>query len=192
MDPIARQRAVNRHGPFPRLVQLVCVALLLLALMAGCASGTARDAERAETKEATRPEVVPELQATTIVKRFFPATATPAPTSTPVVLLDTLAVSTSVGSDGQAQNPSDSLPRSGTVYVSAHLHQLTKGEHVVAVWGTVDGNELGRSDTTIDSDSNDRWIALPWNINGGVGPGQYAVFLYVDDVLLNSLVFQLY
>jgi hypothetical protein len=166
--------------------------MLLLALMAGCASGTARDAERAESKEASKPEVLPELQATTIVKRFFPATATPAPTTTPVVLLETLAVSTSVGSDGQPQNPSGSLPRSGTIYVSAHMHQLTKGEHVVAVWGTIDGNEIARSDTTIDSDSNDRWVALPWAINGGIGPGQYAVFLYVDNALLNSLVFQLY
>jgi hypothetical protein len=192
LDPIARRPAASKRGLFARLIQFGCVAILLLAVMAGCASGTARDAERAETKEASKPEVLPELQATTIVKRFFPATATPAPTTTPVVLLETLAVSTSVGSDGQPQNPSESLPRSGTIYVSAHLHQVTKGEHVVAVWGTIDGNEIGRSDTTIDSDSNDRWVALPWNINGGVGPGQYAVFLYVNDVLLNSLVFQLY
>jgi hypothetical protein len=78
---------------------------------------------------------------------------------------------------------------SSTAYAAAHLHDLIKGETVAAVIGTIDGGEYSRSEQTIEENANDRWLAFPLSLSG-LSPGEYAVYIYVNGVPLNSLVFQ--
>jgi hypothetical protein len=72
----------------------------------------------------------------------------------------------------------------------AELHGLSAGQTATAVWTTSDGFEVFRSTVGIDRSLDAAWVPFRWDING-VGSGQYAVYIYVDDRFLNSLVFRI-
>lgn len=186
---IARQ--VLRASRLPRVRRAFggFWALAVLGLtLAGCATGQADEARVAETREATRGAILDDVQATNVVKEFFKPTATPLPTSTPIPTLATLTLATSIGSNNQPTNEVGSVRQGGRVYAVAEIHDLRAGQTVVAVWTTAQGGEVGRSSVGVDRSLNAAWVPLEWTAN--VGFGDYAVYVYVDDRLLNSLVFR--
>ncbi len=167
--------------------------LLLLLLLSGCVTGDAEEQRREETREATRGAVLGEIQATSIAERFRRPTPTPAPTWTPAVGLSSLVLASSVNPDGSPQGELRSVSSFGgaTVYACARVSNARAGQTIIAVWSTIDGGEVGRSDKKMDASAAQRWVALPWQV--GVPAGTYAVAIYVDKVdlehQLNSLVF---
>lgn len=164
-------------------------ALAVLGLtLAGCATGQVEEARIAETREATRGAIVDDVQATNVVKEFFKPTATPLPTGTPVPTLATLTLATSLGSNNQPVNEVGSVRQGEQVYAVAEIHDLREGQTVIAVWTTAQGGEVGRSEVPVERSLNAAWVPLAWTAN--VGFGDYAVYVYVDDRLLNSLVFR--
>ena len=164
-------------------------ALAVLGLtLAGCATGQVEEARDAETREASRGAILDDVQATNVVKEFFKPTATPLPTNTPLPTLATLTLATSIGANNQPANEVGSVRQGGVVYAVAEIHNLREGQTVIAVWTTADGGEVGRSEVGVDRSLNAAWVPLEWTAN--VGFGDYAVYLYVDDRLLNSLVFR--
>lgn len=174
----------------PRWITAVWALGLVGLMLAGCASGRADEARVFETREAEKSPVVAGLQATNVVRRFFMPTPTPLPTRTPLPTLATLTLATSLGSDNRPTNEVESIPQGSSVYAVAEIHDLQPGEEVIAIWTTSDGGEVGRSSVPVDRGINAAWVPLQWNAN--VGPGTYAVYIYVDDRLLNSLVFRVY
>ncbi|MGH2533085.1 MAG: hypothetical protein ACRDJW_12370 [Thermomicrobiales bacterium] len=164
-------------------------ALALLAVLAACASGTARDAERAEQREATRGVILPGMQQTVVRERFFAPTPSPGATRTAIPTIEELVLATSIGSDGRPGNSVESVSRGGTLYAAALMHDLTEGALAVAVWGTLEGGEIARAEIPIDQSASERWLAFPFNI-GSVAPGEYAISVYIDGSLMNSVVFR--
>jgi hypothetical protein len=182
-------RTLRRRLPRVRRALSGFWALAVLGLtLAGCATGQMDEARIAETREATRGAILDDVQATNVVKEFFKPTATPLPTSTPVPTLATLTLSTQLGSNNQPVNEVGSVRQGARVYAVAEIHDLREGQTVTAVWTTEDGGEVGRSDVSVDRSLGAAWVPLEWTAN--VGFGNYAVYVYVDDRLLNSLVFR--
>jgi len=163
-------------------------ALAVLGLtLAGCATGQMEEARDAETREAPRGAILDDVQATNVVKEFFKPTATPLPTSTPLPTLATLTLATQIGSNNQPVNEVGAVGQGARVYAVAEIHDLREGQTVTAVWTTAQGGEVGRSEVPVDRSLGSAWVPLEWTAN--VGFGNYAVYVYVDDRLLNSLVF---
>lgn len=127
------------------------------------------------------------MQATNVIKEFFPPTGTPGPTITPAPTLASLTLTTQIGGNNQPQDQVGSVRSGGTVYADAEIHNLVKGQTVTAVWTTLDGSEVGRTEIPIDRSVAAAWVPLQWTAN--VGGGRYAVHIYVDSDELNSLVF---
>jgi hypothetical protein len=171
-------------------VSLLFLLFLALSLTA-CASGNAREAEPFATKEAEKTEVVPGAHETAIVERFFPTPGTPAPTSTPIVTLETLVLTTSLGPDNAPQQEVRGAAGTGTLYADALVHNLTKGSVASAVWTNADGVSIYSSDIPIKENAESAWLPFQWNVDGSLPHGNYIVYIYVDDWLLNSLVFEL-
>ncbi len=171
-----------------RVYPLLALALLLT----GCAGGAAEEARRAEAREAATTPQLAGQQATRIAQRFFPPTPTPGPTPPPVPALDTLAITLGVDGAEAPQGHFATVPSdAGTLYAAAHLNDVAAGQVVTATW--VDGvaNTIATSEVEIDGGGGSRWVALPLTLNGSLPPGEYAVFLFVDDRRLGSLLFGL-
>jgi hypothetical protein len=167
-------------------------SLLLLAVsLTACASGNAREAEPFATKDAEKTAVVSGAHETAIVERFFPTPGTPAPTATPIAVLETLVLTTSLGPNNEPQQEVRGASGSGTLYADALVHHLTKGSVASAVWTNNDGTALYSSELPISENTDTAWLAFQWNVDGSLPHGDYIVYVYVDDWLLNSLVFQL-
>jgi hypothetical protein len=80
---------------------------------------------------------------------------------------------------------------SGPLYADALVHHLTKGAVATAVWTNSDGTALYSSDIPIKEDTETAWLPFQWNVDVSLPRGDYIVYVYVDDWLLNSLVFQI-
>lgn len=165
--------------------------LLLLGTLTACASGNAREAEPFATKDAEKTRVVVSAHETAIVERFFPTPGTPDPTSTPIAVLETLVLTTALGPDNAPQQEVRGVSGSGTLYADALVHHLTKEAVARAVWTTTDGTAVYNSKIPIHQDTETAWLPFQWNVDGSLPRGDYIVYVYVDDWLLNSLVFQL-
>jgi len=167
--------------------------LLILTALAACVSEQAQDQRLASTREATRGAVVAEVEATVITTRFTLPSPTPAPTLVTQPALANLVLARSVSTDGSPLDEIRSVPAyaGGTIYAAAEIAHLRAGQTVVAVWTNANGAEIGRSAQTISADADLQWVALPWTLDGTLPPGTYAVFIYVDDIRLNSLVFRI-
>ena len=157
-------------------------------VLAACGTGGAEESQTYEEHEATRVAQMPIVQATTTA-RFFSGTPEIVPTPTPIAVLADLALATSVNGDGSPQNEVRNAG-GGTIYVSAKVHNVTKGTVFTAVWGKPDGTEITRTEQTADSSRGDRWFSFSWDGVGGQPPGDYAVFIYADSMLIGSLAFQ--
>lgn len=180
-------RVRPRSAPRRLLAGVWCGAILAVVLGA-CATGSVEESRLAATREASKEAVLPGVQATNIVKEFFPDTPTPEPTRTPLPTLATLTLATQLGANNQPADEVASVRAGGTVYAVAEIYGLAKGQTATAVWTTSDGSEVGRTDVPIDRSIDAAWVPFQWTAN--VGGGTYAVYIYVDDVKLNSLVFR--
>lgn len=171
--------------PIALRLGLTAVSLVTLA---GCATGNVQEAREAQTREATRGAILPDVQETRIIEDYFPTPGTPEPTRTPLPTLATLTLATQIGQNNQPVAEVDSVRQGETIYAVAEIHHLAAGQTVTAIWATLDGSEIDRTIVPVDRNLDAAWVPLRWTVSG-VGPGSYAVFVYVDDRLLNSLVF---
>jgi len=178
----------RRRDGHIRPFSLLSLALLAVFLTA-CASGNAREADPYATKEAEKTQVVPGAHETAINQRFFPTPGTPEPTATPIVTLESLVLTTSLAADNSPQQEVRGVSGTGTLYADALVHNLTKGADAKAVWSDTNGTVYYSSDIQIKADHETAWLPFQWNIDGSVPRGDYTVYVYVDDWLLNSLVF---
>ena len=101
MEPIVPPAATPRKS-FHRIAQML-LALLMVSVLASCATGNKREASFYESRDATVQSQMPEVQATTTA-RFFGGTPTAIATYPPVPALAELTLATSVGGDGSPQN----------------------------------------------------------------------------------------
>jgi hypothetical protein len=186
--PLAVTGRLLRLRDTGKLVRIGACGCLVAILLGACANGDAEEAHIAETREATRGAILPGVQATNIVEEYFPPTATPGATETPLPTLAALNLSSGVGANNQPTNEMESVRQGATFYAVAQIYHLRAGETITAVWTRDDGTEIDRVSVPVSKDSSGEWV--PFQLSAaGVGGGTYAVYIYVDNVLLNSLVF---
>jgi hypothetical protein len=136
------------------------------------------------------------VQATSIAERFKERPASPIPTWTPETGISTLVLASRVNSDGSPQETIRSVSgfSATPVYACAQVSNVRKGQTIIAVWSTIDGGEIDRTEEELDASANQRWVALRWDIGGAPAGGTYAVTIYVDRVdfehQLESLAFR--
>jgi len=169
---------------------LLLLVILVVALV-GCASGNAREAEPFATRDAEKTAVMSEAQQTAIIDRFFPTPGKATKEPTPIVVLESLVLTTSLGSNNEPQQEVRGVSGTGTLYAAALCHYLTKGSVATAYWTNKDDAVAYSSEISIDENAETRWLAFQWNIDGSLPPGEYVVYIYIDSWLLGSLVFQL-
>ncbi len=182
----------GRAAPVRRSARLVVVLVASLVLLAGCASDRAYEQDRArETAETTNQAVV-EIQASFAAERYASPTTTATPTSAPAARLIEMGLATSVSGDGQPNGFYTAVANNaGTVYVAADLDGLSDEATVgVAVWvnarDTEDFVYVGEN-SIIVSGGGRQWVAVPYDLNGGLEPRDYAFYLYVDGQQIGSL-----
>ena len=161
-----------------------------MLLLAGCSTGTARDARRDQAQDAGLQQQLAAEQATRTVQRYFPATTTPAPTPAPLPALGGLAITFGFLPDGTPDGNYASVPAgAGTAYAAAKLTGVSAGQVARAVVTDGWGNEIAVPELTIEAGPADRWVALPIGLPGDLAPGEYGVFVFVDERPLGSLAF---
>lgn len=170
------------------------VAVLIVALcLAACETGRVDEARDAAERDATRGAVLPDVQATSIAERFRPPTPTPMPTPTLAPALAQLVLTSGVGPSGAPRDELRLVPAytRTTIYAAAQLSHVQPGQTVVAIWANAAGGEIQRTTARITSGAASQWVALPLTLDGTLPPGSYAVYLYVDEYRLTSLVFRI-
>ena len=185
-SPLPRSRSPRRRAGTPRAL----LGLMAVLLLAGCASGTAEEARRGQERDAEASAALPRAQATHVVGRFFKPTPTPtkAPPAPPT--LERLEVTTGLFSDNAPQGNYASVPAdAGTVYVDALLHGLRAGHVLTATLTDAAFRPVATAQVEIDADAEQRWVALPFTLDGSLPPGEYAVFLFAGERRLNELAF---
>ena len=166
------------------------LTLLVVVLLTGCSSGQAGDARRDEARDASVPEKLALDQATRTAERYFPATATPGTVEPDPPALEDLVITFGFRSDGTPDGSYESVPAGvGTVYAAARVSGVAVGQIVDAVVTDAWGNDLARTSVTIDPGATDRWLALPIGVPGNVAPGEYGVYVEIDDQVVGSLAF---
>ena len=170
----------------PHLVVRVCLLSAVVSLLAACAGGSAEEARRGQARDAAATAELPERQATRVAERFFPLTPTPAPTPPPVPTLESLVITLGFAGDAP-QGSYASIPADAAMSAGALLNGLFAGQVVTAAWTDGAGNNVGSTRVEITADTGRQWVALP--LNGSLPPGEYAVYLFVGERRLGSLVF---
>ncbi len=168
-------------------------AMLLIALcllMAGCSSGSARDAQRDQARDSGLQDELAAQQATRTVQHYFPATGTPSATQSPPPALGGIAITFGFRSDGTPDGSYASVPAGvGTAYAAVRLTGVSAGQVVRAVVTDAWGSDIALPEMTIDPGASDRWLALPIGLPGELLPGEYGLFVFADDRPLGSLAF---
>jgi hypothetical protein len=171
-------------------VRVILSIVALALLVTSCSSGSAADARRDMARDAGLKDRLAAEQATRVVERFFPATATPGPTRPPPPALRDLAITFGFRADGNPDGSYASVPAgAGTAYAAARLVGISQGQVARAVVTDGWGNEIANPAVTIDPGPSERWLALPIPLPAELTPGQYGVFVFVDDQPLGSLAF---
>jgi hypothetical protein len=120
-------------------------------------------------------------------------TKVPPPSPTPYLplLIDDVVLATEVGDDGAPVDGRTGLPANAPVaYLSVLARDLQTGTTLEAEW-VRDGEVIGHSTHSISEDVvGDQWIALVLEPPGGFPAGDYAVRLFVDGRMIESLVFK--
>lgn len=170
----------------------VLILFLCLALLAGCASGTATDARRGQRQDTAEEANLPAQQATFTAQEYFPPTPTPLPTRPPAPALASLVIALALGAGNEPVDEYAAVPtNAGTIYASARLDGLRAGQVVSASWTDANNTVVATSRFDIPAGADRDWVALPLALDGSLAPGDYAVYLFADDRPLNSLVFRL-
>jgi hypothetical protein len=163
---------------------------LLCTLLVSCSNGVAREARRDEARDAGLTQQLAAEQATRIVERYFPSTATPSPTQPPIPALGDLAITFGFRPDGTPDGSYDSVPAGvGTAYAAALLTGVAAGQVIQAVVIDAWGNELASPEVAISPGPAEQWVALPIPLPPDLAPGEYGVFVFADDQPLGSLAF---
>ena len=150
----------------------------------------ASDARRDEARDATLPDKLASDQATRTAERYFPPTSTPGTEVPDPAALEELVITFGFRGDGTPDGSYESVPAGvGTVYAAARVSGVSVGQKVDAVVTDAWGNDLARPSVTIDPGAADRWLALPIGIGGNVAPGEYGVYVEIDDQVVGSLAF---
>jgi hypothetical protein len=185
-DPIVRPPL----SPIESFARIVLPLVALMILVSGCSSGSAVDARQDMARDAGLKDRLAAEQATRVVERFFPSTATPGPTKAPPPALRELAITFGFRPDGHPDGSYASVPAgAGTAYAAAHLVGVAQGQVVKAIVEDGWGNQIAAPAVTIDPGAADRWLALPIALPATVAPGQYGVFVFADEQPLGSLAF---
>jgi len=168
------------------------LALSLLVILTGCAGSSAQEARRGQARDAASSPTLPRAQATRTTQRFFP-TATPSkPTPPPLPTLGSLVITLGLGGDGSPQGSYASVPAdAGTAYAAALLKGVYEGQIAAARWVDATGLTLTTSKFEVESNADQSWVGLPLTLNGSVAPGEYAVYLFVGERRLGSLLFRI-
>lgn len=188
MVPIEPPTTARTDATFRRWGASIALCLLAVLVLTACGGGTAQESHLAQERDSTKGAVVPGLQATKIVKDYFPTPGTPAPTMTPRATIASLVLATQVQSTGE---PISRVTRAGpgqAIYVVAQLSHLRTGETVTAKWFNSSGAQLGEVNQPVNSDMDSAWVALPWTVDGSAF-GNCWVEVWVNDTMMNSLVF---
>ncbi len=195
--PRLRHHPRPRHGPRGRARALPLLALsgLVLATLAGCASGDARDSALAATRAATEGARFPARQAT-FVQSEYGGTPTLVPTVAVEPALQEIAITIALRPDGSPDGIYGSVPaNAGVVYAAARISNLRADQLVTAEWQRVaekpaDRIAIGYSEQAVTG-TGEQWVGLPLGLDGSVAPDVYAVYIAVDGVYLNSISFRI-
>jgi len=172
------------------LLRCWAIALALPILLAGCSGGSVNEARLGQARDAQATTQLDNQQATFTARQFFPPTPSPTAAPPPLPTLESLVITLGIGAGDAPQSNLASVPAdTGVLYASASLHNLTAGQQIEAVWTDMFGTEVGTAAQEAPVDAGQQWISLPLEVNGRLAPGDYAVFLFVDDRPLGSLVF---
>ena len=188
-----RSAPTGRPGIRRRIERLGRWSLTVLAIslvLFGCSTGAAREAAIDQARDAGLRDQLAAQQATRIVQRYFPPTGTPSPTQPPAPALGEIAITFGFRGDGTPDGSYASVPAGvGTFYVAVRLTGLSVGQVVRAVVTDAWGNDVAAPEVAVDPGAADRWVALPVGMPAEVAPGQYGVFVFVDERPLGSLAF---
>lgn len=186
-DSIALRLGLPRIEARGRFV----ITLFFMGLvLTGCASGSARDSAREKAKDAGLPAVLAAEQATHTAEKYFPSTATPAPTEPPAPAMSELVITFGFRPDGTPDGSYASVPAgAGTAYAAAHLVDLSAGLVIRGIVTDAWGNEIATPEVAITPGAVDRWIALPIGLPAELAPGEYGVFVLSGNRTLGSLAF---
>ncbi len=168
-------------GGHPRAVlgRLLTI-LLVLGVLAGCATGNADDAGPAATEDAESTNVVSDLEATNVVEQFFQPTPTPLPYPTRLPALANIRITSDLGDQNRPTNQCSSCSRNGPLYVAAEIADLHPGQTVVASFRADDGTELFSGSVSIQNDRELVWIAIQWDGASSAPSGSYAAVVLVE------------
>lgn len=186
------EHIVHRKVPLSprRSLQWGACVIALVMLSTGCASGNMQDVRMDQARDAGLPQQLAAEQATRTVERYFPSTATPSATKAPRPALGDLVITFGFRPDGTPDGSYESVPAgAGTVYAAARLSSLSVGQRVRGVVTDRWGNDVAAPELTVDPGAADRWIALPIGLPADLAPGEYGVFVLVDEQMLGSLAF---
>jgi hypothetical protein len=168
------------------------VGLALLVLLAACAGSSAQEARRGQARDAASSPVLPKAQATRTSQRFFPTATPPKPTPPPLPTLGSLVITLGLGGDGSPQGSYASVPAdAGTAYAAALLRDVYDGQVAAARWVDAAGGTWATSKVEIEADADQTWVGLPLTLNGAIPPGEYAVYLFVGERRIGSLLFRI-
>lgn len=186
-------RPADRRRSFDRMMhgwRGALVSALLVLVVAGCSTGSARDERRFQAQEAERTQQVPQAQQTELARTFFQPTGTPVATMTPNARLSDLVITSGLDASGGPVDDRQSVPIGSTVILAARLTDLTGGETITFEWMNEDGVVLAASEATAQPSGGPQWYSGSWNA-GGVGAGIYAGAVRVQGQLLDSIVFRI-
>jgi hypothetical protein len=174
-----------------RLRNLGAALVVLSVVVSGCASGSETDSRRFQHQEAEREQILPGAQATQMAQFFASPTAPPPPTITPKAAIVELALAASLRGDGGPDRVISQVPAytNQTVYAVAQIASIQPGQVVTAHWRNKDGTVLLSSQISPPPSASPQWISFPVQFGQILSPGIYSVAIYVENDLLESLVF---
>jgi len=159
-------------------------------VFAACSTGTVNDARVGQSRDAEASPRLDQQQSTKIAGEFFPPTPSPPPVPPPPPSLESLVITLNVGAGDVPQGSFGSVPaNAGTIYATALLTELVPGQVIEAVLMDMLGNELGQARINIAVAAGQQWVALPFDMDGSLPAGDYAVYLFGQDRRLGSVVF---
>lgn len=170
------------------------VLLLILATLAACSSGSAREAERARAEEETAESIVAGRQATYTATLVAQATPTPIPPRPPAVAA--LVLTNQINGDGSPVGEYEGFAsNAGTIYLSAQVTGLREGTMAAALRDTSDQhNILAYNEVETNDSRGTTWVSIPIQLDGSLSPGDYPIWLIhnpgeEDEEWLYSMVF---
>jgi hypothetical protein len=161
-----------------------------MILLAGCNNGSMNEARQSQEFDAAETPQLAAQQSTWTAKSFFAPTGTPPPPTPLPPTLESLVITLGVGPDGAPSGSYLSIPTdAGTAYAAGRLRDVHAGQKVAATWTDAFGNIVGSFEVAITANAAEQWVAVPLQLSGSMGVGEYAVYLFGGGRQLGSLAF---